>query len=231
MKGPTSGNLYKIEVSSYNDDVDSLSSTSNIWYTHGNIAHPNDILFKHVVYAKMYLDTCASHNFISPNCIRSLKDLLEKSENFEAMFDKVKRNVSIKFGNKNVESHDLYEYDILICINNENFDNNKVLFTESFIEYDTGVDIILLYNTLKEHGIFDMLKQNKPLFHQTSSQPSPEELEEDVVMDILAPLSLNDDVNEIDFGPYIHPDVPDREALEAILRRHIADFQQKLTYS
>ena len=45
LKGPTSGILYKIEVSSYNDDVDSLSNTSDIWYTHGSIAQPNDILF------------------------------------------------------------------------------------------------------------------------------------------------------------------------------------------
>jgi hypothetical protein len=35
--------------------------------------------------------------------------------------------------------------------------------------------------------------------------------------DILAPLSVNEGIDKIDFNPYIHPDVPDKKRLLKLL--------------
>jgi hypothetical protein len=117
----------------------------------GEITLPYDVTFDNSLHVLTYEETCASHNFISPLCIRALeKRLLEngvKEEKKEkVMHVRIIRDVNITFSNNTSVVSSINCYDILVRINNEKL-NKEILFIENFIEYDTGVEVILSDNT------------------------------------------------------------------------------------
>jgi hypothetical protein len=123
--------------------------------------------------------------------LRRLEQKYARTKEYDYDFKRSKKRVNIKFGNNNSESHDVFSYDILVKLMNKN-KNKEILFSENFIELDTGVDMILSYHTLVEHGIFDLINKKENIFYESPIEISPEEMEEEEVMDILAPLSVNE---------------------------------------